>query len=68
MKYVAIFLDTFSELAQHKLRTLLTLLGMIFGVGAVIGQFESTADWKLGILGIRHRTQDASTSTVGLSW
>jgi putative ABC transport system permease protein len=40
MKYVAIFLDTFSELAQHKLRTLLTLLGMIFGVGAVIAMLN----------------------------
>ncbi|MFQ3194175.1 MAG: putative ABC transport system permease protein [Colwellia sp.] len=40
MKYLAIFLDTFSELAQHKLRTLLTLLGMIFGVGAVIAMLN----------------------------
>ena len=28
-------LDALSEMASHKLRTLLTLLGMIFGVGAV---------------------------------
>ncbi len=40
MKYVDIFKDTFAELAQHKLRTLLTLLGMIFGVGAVIAMLN----------------------------
>ena len=40
MKYVAVFKDTFAELAQHKLRTLLTLLGMIFGVGAVIAMLN----------------------------
>jgi putative ABC transport system permease protein len=40
MKYLAIFIDTFAELAQHKLRTLLTLLGMIFGVGAVIAMLN----------------------------
>jgi putative ABC transport system permease protein len=40
MKYLAIFADTFAELAQHKLRTLLTLLGMIFGVGAVIAMLN----------------------------
>ncbi|NQY36057.1 MAG: ABC transporter permease [Alteromonadaceae bacterium] len=40
MKYLAIFIDTFAELKQHKLRTLLTLLGMIFGVGAVIAMLN----------------------------
>ncbi len=40
MKYIDIFKDTFAELAQHKLRTLLTLLGMIFGVGAVIAMLN----------------------------
>ncbi|MDG0968323.1 MAG: ABC transporter permease [Porticoccaceae bacterium] len=40
MNYVDIFVDTFAELAQHKLRTLLTLLGMIFGVGAVIAMLN----------------------------
>jgi len=35
-----LFLDTVAELAQHKLRTLLTLLGMIFGVGAVIAMLN----------------------------
>ncbi|MFT5757341.1 MAG: putative ABC transport system permease protein [Alteromonadaceae bacterium] len=40
MKYVEIFLDTLAELAQHKLRTMLTLLGMIFGVGAVIAMLN----------------------------
>ena len=40
MKIVALFIDAFSELIQHKLRTLLTLLGMIFGVGAVIAMLN----------------------------
>ena len=40
MKYLDIFIDTAAELAQHKLRTLLTLLGMIFGVGAVIAMLN----------------------------
>ncbi|WP_206484161.1 ABC transporter permease [Thalassotalea sp. G2M2-11] len=40
MDKVEIFKDTFAELAQHKLRTLLTLLGMIFGVGAVIAMLN----------------------------
>jgi putative ABC transport system permease protein len=40
MKYTALFYDTLAELAQHKLRTLLTLLGMIFGVGAVIAMLN----------------------------
>lgn len=40
MNIVALFIDAFSELAQHKLRTLLTLLGMIFGVGAVIAMLN----------------------------
>lgn len=40
MKYLTLFADTFAELAQHKLRTLLTLLGMIFGVGAVIAMLN----------------------------
>jgi putative ABC transport system permease protein len=40
MNYLALFVDTLSELAQHKLRTLLTLLGMIFGVGAVIAMLN----------------------------
>ena len=40
MKPLTLFLDTLSELAQHKLRTLLTLLGMIFGVGAVIAMLN----------------------------
>ena len=39
-KSVDILLDTLAELAQHKLRTLLTLLGMIFGVGAVIAMLN----------------------------
>jgi putative ABC transport system permease protein len=40
MKYQVIIKDTLAELAQHKLRTFLTLLGMIFGVGAVIAMLN----------------------------
>lgn len=40
MKYLALLIDTFAELKEHKLRTLLTLLGMIFGVGAVIAMLN----------------------------
>lgn len=40
MKYITLFYDTAAELAQHKLRTFLTLLGMIFGVGAVIAMLN----------------------------
>jgi len=40
MKYLSLFSDTLNELAHHKLRTLLTLLGMIFGVGAVIAMLN----------------------------
>jgi len=32
--------DALAEMASHKLRTLLTLLGMIFGVGAVIAMLN----------------------------
>lgn len=40
MKYQVLLKDTVAELAQHKLRTFLTLLGMIFGVGAVIAMLN----------------------------
>ncbi|GAB2928265.1 ABC transporter permease [Rheinheimera gaetbuli] len=40
MKATALLNDTLAELAQHKLRTFLTLLGMIFGVGAVIAMLN----------------------------
>ncbi|WP_144395256.1 ABC transporter permease [Pleionea sediminis] len=40
MKTMEIIKDVFSELFHHKLRTLLTLLGMIFGVGAVIAMLS----------------------------
>lgn len=40
MKHSAMLKDTLPELAQHKLRTFLTLLGMIFGVGAVIAMLN----------------------------
>ena len=35
-----LILEALQELASHKLRTLLTLLGMIFGVGAVIAMLN----------------------------
>ena len=40
MKHTPLIKDTLAELAQHKLRTFLTLLGMIFGVGAVIAMLN----------------------------
>ncbi|MEH8022063.1 ABC transporter permease [Rheinheimera metallidurans] len=40
MKLNPLITDTLAELAQHKLRTFLTLLGMIFGVGAVIAMLN----------------------------
>jgi putative ABC transport system permease protein len=40
MQHSAMLKDTLAELAQHKLRTFLTLLGMIFGVGAVIAMLN----------------------------
>lgn len=40
MKSAVLLKDTLAELAQHKLRTFLTLLGMIFGVGAVIAMLN----------------------------
>lgn len=38
--FVALVFDALAEMAAHKLRTLLTLLGMIFGVGAVIAMLN----------------------------
>lgn len=38
--YWLLIRDCLIELSQHKLRTLLTLLGMIFGVGAVIAMLN----------------------------
>ncbi|GLX85832.1 ABC transporter permease [Thalassotalea loyana] len=40
MKNLELFYDAIAQLLQHKLRTLLTLLGMIFGVGAVIAMLN----------------------------
>lgn len=40
MLYWLLVRDCLTELSQHKLRTLLTLLGMIFGVGAVIAMLN----------------------------
>ncbi len=38
--FIALVYDALAEMASHKLRTLLTLLGMIFGVGAVIAMLN----------------------------
>lgn len=35
-----LFVQAFNEMMHHKLRTLLTLLGMVFGVGAVIAMLS----------------------------
>lgn len=40
MLYWLLVRDCLTELSQHKLRTLLTLMGMIFGVGAVIAMLN----------------------------
>ena len=40
MNLVGLFKDAVVQLQQHKLRTFLTLLGMIFGVGAVIAMLN----------------------------
>ncbi|MBC3767377.1 ABC transporter permease [Neptunicella marina] len=39
-QFYPLILDALEEMAAHKLRTLLTLLGMIFGVGAVIAMLN----------------------------
>ena len=39
-KLLPLIQDALTELASHKMRTLLTLLGMIFGVGAVIAMLN----------------------------
>jgi len=67
MKIFALFLDAFSELAQHKLRTLLTLLGMIFGVGAVIAMLnigegaEKEAMKMISTMGLHNLIIEAKT-------
>jgi len=67
MNIVALFIDAFSELAQHKLRTLLTLLGMIFGVGAVIAMLnigegaEKEAMKMISTMGLHNLIIEAKT-------
>jgi putative ABC transport system permease protein len=39
-QFIPLVIDALAEMAAHKLRTLLTLLGMIFGVGAVIAMLN----------------------------
>jgi putative ABC transport system permease protein len=60
MKNDETFLTAFSNLSRHKLRTGLTMLGMIFGVGAVIAMLsigagaEQKALEAIGRLGLRN--------------
>lgn len=67
MNIIALFMDAFSELAQHKLRTLLTLLGMIFGVGAVIAMLnigegaEKEAMKMISTMGLHNLIIEAKT-------
>ena len=52
MRLAESFQHAISEMLHHKLRTLLTLLGMVFGVGAVIAMLsigegaKAEADWN----------------------
>ncbi|MGJ8694003.1 MAG: ABC transporter permease [Thalassotalea sp.] len=67
MKIIALFIDAVSELTQHKLRTLLTLLGMIFGVGAVIAMLnigegaEKEAMKMISTMGLHNLIVEAKT-------
>tara|TARA_B110000014_G_scaffold263865_1_gene262156 strand:+ start:2048 stop:3283 length:1236 start_codon:yes stop_codon:yes gene_type:complete len=67
MNITALFFDACSELAQHKLRTLLTLLGMIFGVGAVIAMLnigegaEKEAMKMISTMGLHNLIIEAKT-------
>ncbi|HKR65513.1 MAG TPA: ABC transporter permease [Thermoanaerobaculia bacterium] len=60
MKNDETFLTAFSNLGRHKMRTSLTMLGMIFGVGAVIAMLsigagaEQKALEAIGRLGLRN--------------
>lgn len=68
MLYWLLVRDCLTELSQHKLRTLLTLLGMIFGVGAVIAMLnigagaERAALQQIESFGLRNLLVEAKTA------
>ncbi|HOP07955.1 MAG TPA: ABC transporter permease [candidate division Zixibacteria bacterium] len=60
MKYARVYQISFDALKEHKMRTLLTMLGVIFGVGAVISMLsigegaKQEAMEQISILGINN--------------
>lgn len=68
-----VFQISFDALAAHKLRTFLTMLGVIFGVGAVIAMLsigegaKQEALEQISILGINNVIVNARVPTEGLS-
>lgn len=71
--YSRVFEISFDSLTAHKLRTLLTMLGVIFGVGAVIAMLsigegaKREALEQISILGINNIIVNAKIPDVGLS-
>ncbi|UCD62971.1 MAG: ABC transporter permease [Candidatus Zixiibacteriota bacterium] len=68
-----VFQISFDALVAHKLRTFLTMLGVIFGVGAVISMLsigegaKQEALQQISILGINNVIVNAKVPTEGLS-
>ena len=73
MKYDHIFQVSFDSLTSHKLRTLLTMLGIIFGVGAVVAMLSIGEGAKIEaleqieILGINNVIVNAVAPDLGRS-
>jgi len=73
MIYRRVFQISFDSLAAHKLRTFLTMLGVIFGVGAVIAMLsigegaKQEALEQISILGINNVIVNAKEPEEGLS-
>ncbi|HOD67264.1 MAG TPA: ABC transporter permease [candidate division Zixibacteria bacterium] len=73
MNFHRIFQISFDSLAAHKLRTFLTMLGVIFGVGAVISMLsigegaKQEALQQISILGINNIIINAKVPEQGLS-
>lgn len=73
MKYDHIFQISFDSLTAHKLRTLLTMLGVIFGVGAVVAMLsigegaKREALEQIEILGINNVIVNAVAPDLGRS-
>ncbi|MDU0352707.1 ABC transporter permease [Paraglaciecola aquimarina] len=65
--FIPLVFDALAEMAAHKLRTLLTLLGMIFGVGAVIAMLnigegaEQQALKMIDSMGLRNLIVESKT-------